>query len=141
MIENNSETLFSATAASSLESILKEGLRRGSYWTNDDDVSAYYAETIEDEGMSPVIIQVSLSALSAEYCRPDHNGLVEPLTYTLGKSQEDVALAWESSEKKWEDSMEIIHSIRYHAVVPADALYVEIADGGSVSLFDYVKNV
>lgn len=131
--------LLSATAASNLPSILAAGLRARSYWTADSDISAYYAETIEDEGSAPVILQVNLQSLDVQFLRPDLNGIEEPLTYTLGMSEEEISESWEDSAQTWQDSMAIIKTLRYDAVIPPVFLSIGLEGGETISLAEYMS--
>jgi hypothetical protein len=135
---SNFEKLYSATSVENLRSILAEGLRSGSYWTDNTDVAAYYRETIEDEGKQPITLQVDFSALDLSYIKPDVNGIVEPLTYTLGVTEEEVSDAWDNSDQSWVASMQIIGSLRYMKVIPSDFLRIELDDGSTLSVKEYL---
>ena len=75
--------LYHVTSKDQLPQILKNGLRAGSYWSNREDITDYYRETIEDEGKEPITISISLSNLNPSHIQPDYNGIEEPLTFTL----------------------------------------------------------
>lgn len=75
--------LFHATSAQKAAAILNEGLNPGSYLAADLALAQYYAETIEDEGLVPVILQLNC-IVSDEHFEPDYPGLEEPVLYPNG---------------------------------------------------------
>lgn len=118
---------YHATSAQNAEKILSEGMREGSYW-GEEDIASYYAETVQDDGETPVIIIVELEdliSLGEEHIAPDHAGIEEPLTFTLGMKEDEVMEAWEECEGTWRDSLEIIRSFRVMAPIPASMMRVE----------------
>lgn len=132
-------TLYHATSREKADLILSEGMRAGSYWA-EDDIAAYYAETVEDEGEEPVILTVQvedLLALSPEAMSPDLNGIDEPLTFTLRATEDEVRERWDASDRSWEASLEIIRSVRFHAPIPADLICEEKPDCGDEPDADY----
>jgi hypothetical protein len=138
---HNFEKLYSATSVENLRSIQAEGLRRGSYWTDNTDVAAYYRETIEDEGKLAITLQIDFSALDLAYIKPDVNGIVEPLTYTLGMTEEEVSDAWDNSDQSWVACMQIIGSLRYMNVIPVELMRIELDDSSTVSVEEYLAAV
>lgn len=133
--------LYHATDLAKLDSIATEGMRGKSYWTNDSDILAYYEETVSDEGASAVALVIDLSDLDVDKIEPDFPGIEEPLTFTLGMSEDAVNLAWESSEKTWMSSLEIIKTVRYCTGIPAERIMVMDAAGVMHRLTDYAASV
>jgi hypothetical protein len=121
--------LYHATASHNLDSISREGLFERTYFTSDEDVMKYYCETIVDEGNVPVALVVRLGDLDVDGIFPDIQGIEEPLTYTLGCTEEEVEEDWKSSEQRWEDSLDIIKTICYKKVIPADVVKYIDASG------------
>lgn len=129
---NANPLLYHATQDASLSSIASEGLRSLSYWTDDEDVLAYYEETIEDEGAVVGIVAIHLDDLiklvGETAIEPDHPGIEEPITGALGRCEDEINEEWDSSDQGWRDSLEIIRSLRCRAPVPAHALLVMNGD-------------
>lgn len=126
-----STTLYHATSTTKAALIETQGMLPGSYWGT-EEIADYYAETVVDEGEDYVIISISLDTLrdlDAAQIVPDHAGIEEPLTYTLGMSEDDVAEAWDESAQDWEASLEIIQSLRFTGPIPADQLTFEYPEG------------
>lgn len=132
--------LYSTTATDNLPSIIATGLRAGSYWTSDEDVANYYASTVEDDGQVPVCLKIRLSALAAAHLAPDLNGIEEPLTYTLGLREDDIKGQWSASDQGWQDSLDIIKTVRFMQAISADALAIEDDAGDDVSLEEFIAN-
>ena len=110
--------LYHATPVEKLESIRKEGVAPISYWGS-IETAEYYAEDTES-----VIIGVPISAFDHNLLEPDYPGIEEPVTYsTIGKPESQVIAEWSACEGTWQDSLEIIESVRYKGVVPFDAFY------------------
>lgn len=104
--------LYHVTARSNINRILEYGLNSGSYWGLTHIVS-YYAETIEDEGEEPLFIKLPIEAFDDDHIEPDINGIYEPLTFTLGMSEDSIIETWESGEGRWFDCLNLIGSVRY----------------------------
>ena len=121
--------LFHATSARNLLSIAREGLRSGAYFTSCDDLLAYYEETVEDEGATPAILQVSLLGLAEAALLPDMPGIEEPITTVIGMSEDDVQDLWNSSGQTWRDSLEIVRSLRYASQISPEMILVVTEDG------------
>ena len=114
------------TSSDLVESILREGLRPGAYLIAEDraEIRDYYAETVADEGNVPVILVVDADRLSVRNFTPDQNGLDEPLTHTLGMTEDDVREAFDATGGTWRDCIEVIGTCRYMGTVPSAALSV-----------------
>lgn len=129
------------TALSNLRSIAEGGLRPGVYLSGDEELAAYYRETIEDDGAVPVVLVVSLSQLDSSALEPDYPGIAEPITTVLGLREEEVHAAWAMKAGSWEDSLELVKSVRYRSPIPANSLRVVAADGMTMALDEYLRNV
>lgn len=104
--------LYHATASSKLPRILKYGIRAPSYWGT-IDIAHYYADDIDDA----VILKLPLSAFDTRYLEPDHASIAEPLTWTIGKSEEEVQEEWAACDGTWQDSLAIVSSVKYTKVI------------------------
>lgn len=113
--------LFHATSQRNYESIVSDGfLSPSSFWAVNEEVHQYYLETISDEGENPVSISIDISELDEAYLLPDMQGLEEPLSFTLKKSEEQIWDEWSKSEGSWRDSIEIIGSLMYSSAIPIE---------------------
>lgn len=120
---------YHATSISKLASIREEGLRAGSYWTVSMPLAEYYAETVADEGETPIILVIPLSLLSHEDRSADHNGVSEPIMSVVrdisGLSNESqVWSAWESSAQDWQASIGLIGSFVFTRPIVAEQLLI-----------------
>lgn len=115
------------TSRDLLESILREGLRPGAYLIGEDGeaIRDYYAETVADEGKEPVVLIVDADALPVIHFAPDQNGLDEPLTHTLGMSEDDVAEEFGATGGTWRACLDVIGTCRYMEAVPATAITLQ----------------
>lgn len=108
--------LYHATSQENMESIKLSGMREKSYWGT-LDIALYYAEVVEDEGLTSVLLKVPISIFEESLLRPDRPGIDEPLTYTLGKSEREVRKEWSKVKGDWRDSLDIIGSVFYEGTV------------------------
>lgn len=110
---------FHVTAQKHLSSVAQHGLREGAYLSHADfpEVQDYYAETVSDEGDEPIVIEIDASGIDVTLLAPDMPGIEEPLSFTLGATDEDIHAQWEASGKTWEDSVNIIGTARYMAPI------------------------
>ncbi len=129
--------LFHVTAKSRLASIAREGLRAGSYWACSDSLVDYYFEVTEDEGEDAVVLRIDLTDLQQDLLCVDRPGIEEPITTALGLDEEQIAELWDGCAQGWRDSLEIIQSVRYMGVVPAQRL-VLMEGGDPIVLLDHV---
>ena len=113
--------LYHASPSQNVEAIRTQGMPAGSYWGT-YDIASYYAEDISDNGDEPHMFRVPLEAFAEAHLVPDQNGIDEPLTYTLGMSEDEVQEEWQASGQTWRDSLQIIGSVRYSVPVPASAI-------------------
>jgi hypothetical protein len=113
------EELYHGTSDLYKQDILKNGIQAPSYWGT-VEIAEYYAKVIaEESGGNPLIIKIPLSEFDQSLLKPDHNSIAEPLTFTLGKSDEDVWEEWElvPDPGTWRDSLDIVESVIYDATV------------------------
>lgn len=82
--------LFHVTSRARLPVIAAEGLKPRSYFAADEDLVAYYKETVEDEGGEPVVLAVDLRDLDAAHFEPDFPGIEEPITTVLGMGEDEL---------------------------------------------------
>ncbi|QTF59122.1 hypothetical protein [Stutzerimonas frequens] len=105
--------IYHATSASNAEKIINGELNSGSYITSCLRLAEYYAETVEDEGESAVILMFELSADAT--LEPDHAGICEPIMPVLRaefdlNSEEDVLSEWELTDGTGWDCLDLIGS-------------------------------
>jgi hypothetical protein len=131
--------LFHATAEKNLQSIAENGLRLRTYFTCDDDICDYYAETLREEGDACVILAVDLADLDPASLSPDFPGIEEPITTCLDIGEEDVAIQWEESSQQWRDSLVIVKTLRCESVIPAASIRVVDDAGEHHLLTEYVQ--
>ncbi len=116
------EFLLHTTSVDVMTPVANQGLLEMSYWARPGAISDYYAETVVDEDKQPVTLRLPLSVLIAFQPEPDYPGLEEPLTYTLGMSEDEVWEQWGQTENTWQECLYLIDSIRVRAAIPADIL-------------------
>lgn len=111
--------LHHATTTDAIEDIRANGLRPGAYFVHEDweNVIEYYESTVEDEGKTPVRLTIDSSVLEQDAFVPDQNGIEEPLTHTLGMSEEEVMEDWQSGPQTWMDCIELIGTCRYSKAI------------------------
>jgi hypothetical protein len=137
--------MYHATGEDALEKIAVEGLRPGSYWSNSEELTRYYAETISDEGRKPRILCIELDALK-QACKegnqslmPDLAGIEEPITGALGKKEKQIWAEWRETKGTWMDSLAIVSSLKCSVGIGACHLQVSDLDSGNdMRLGDYV---
>lgn len=117
--------LYHATSREKADAFLRDGMpAHVSYW-GVYEIAAYYAETVEDEGLVPVVLSVGLSDLEEALLRPDMPGIEEPIATVIGCREADVIAAWSACEGTWRDCLDIVGSLTFSGVVPASALREE----------------
>lgn len=136
--------LYHATAMDALDSIDRTGLKAGSYWTSDEDMLAYYMETIADEGRKPIVLVVdqsdAMKLLETQHTtlEPDWPGIDEPISTVLGMNEEQVRRQWVESARSWQDSLRIIKTVRCPIPLPTSILAVtDDLDGDLLAFADY----
>jgi hypothetical protein len=100
---------------------MENGLRPGSYLGREDIVD-YYAETVSDDGDVPVILEIDAACLTGLSLEPDYPGIEEPLSYTLGMSEDAILDRWQKLPDTWQASLELIGSFRCLDTIPPEAL-------------------
>lgn len=125
MCSEEKNVLYHATALENLASIAQSGMRPHSYWASDDEVHDYYLTTVADEAKTPVTLTVRLGDLAEEHRAPDHNGIDEPLCWTLGKEEQEIWDCWSEGDQTWRESLELIGSLRYDAPIPPEKIYCD----------------
>lgn len=132
--------LFHVTSKKNLASIKQHGLKAETYLASESDLADYYAETVEDEGESPVVLQVALADLDESLLRPDLPSIDEPITTVLNSTEEEIHESWGVAEGTWQDSLELVKSIKYEGVIqPKDILVVTTND--VMLLTDYMQSI
>ena len=124
-----------ATALKNIPSIARDGLKPGSYLASRHELARYYAETVADEGDTPVLLEVRMSApelehlLSSPECmEADHEGIAEPICTVIGKSEEDVWRAWAKGPHDAAASLELVGSARCMVTLPPEKLVAHYAE-------------
>ena len=112
---------YHATSQKKADTILKEGLRPGSYLCL-GDIADYYLETIEDDGDTPALLKVDASDLSRFTLTPDMPGIEEPISSVVGISEEEVWERWGETDQSWQACLALIGSIKSEAPIPADLI-------------------
>jgi hypothetical protein len=113
--------LYHATSLKRREKIRENGLKPGSY-LGEYDIAIYYAGTYEDNGKDADLIAIPLSAIAHLNLVPDQNGIDEPLVATLATTQDEVLSEWEEGDKTWQDSLDLIRSLRCLDRIPPDLI-------------------
>jgi len=111
--------LYHGTSVNAHGQIMATGgfMKAPSYWGT-PEIAEYYAEVVaEEDGSEQVILELPISAFNVAALVPDQNSIAEPLTYTLGRKEEELFTEWEGSDGTWEDSLEIYGSVRYNAAI------------------------
>jgi RNA:NAD 2'-phosphotransferase (TPT1/KptA family)/GNAT superfamily N-acetyltransferase/2'-5' RNA ligase/8-oxo-dGTP pyrophosphatase MutT (NUDIX family) len=93
-------------------------------WWGTAEIAEYYAETAAEE-IGPEeeykIIKLPLSAFNPSLLEADQNSVAEPLTYTLGRSEDELYEEWQNCKGTWEDSLRIYGSVVYNAPIEVTA--------------------
>jgi hypothetical protein len=108
--------LYHATSQSRARSCIETGVRPVSYW-GIGIISEYYIETVEDDGDEGVVLEANLNDFDEAMLEPDYEGIEEPITGVVGKSEDQIWSEWEASGKTWRDSLRIIGSVRYRGII------------------------
>lgn len=125
--------LIHVTSQENYESILRDGtMRDGSYWSNSDSISDYYAECILDEDETPVYLEVEVDDLDQNLLEPDHPSISEPIMTALREhhgwgrniGEEHVWDEWKTKGGTWQDSLDLVGSVIYRLPIPADKLSI-----------------
>lgn len=111
--------LYHVTTLDAIEDIRANGLRPGAYFVHEDwdNVIEYYESTVEDEGKTPVRLTIDSTLLEQDAFVPDQNGIDEPLTHTLGMTEDEVIEEWAACDQTWQDCIELIGTCRYSKAI------------------------
>jgi hypothetical protein len=115
--------LYHATSKKKYAQIEQMGLLPGAYLAT-KPIAEYYAETVADDGDAPVVLRIRFEDIQHLELEADHNGVAEPLTYTLKKSEDEILGAWGACAGSWKDSLEIIGSLRCMSAIPPEILQI-----------------
>ena len=129
--------LYHITNLKNLQSIAANGLNAGSYWSETLDLAAYYEETIMDDGQTPLVVTLSLDDLKDSELEPDYPGIEEPISTVLGLTEEEVWHKWDTTKQTWQDSLNLVHSIRVKTTIPPELLTVEDPFGDTHGIKEY----
>lgn len=134
-------TVYHATDLMSLASISSQGLRPGSFVTTIPELADYYAETVEDEGKTPVVLTMSVRQ-SPDFWLPDNEGIEEPISGVLrdampGFNEQALDGRWNESGKSGLDSLAFIGSAKISRAITKEFIQVDV-DGESMALGDYL---
>ena len=124
--------LYHATSKDKWTKIQEEGLLPGTY-LGEKNIAEYYAETVEDDGDEPIILAVDITDIPDAEVSPDLAGLEEPLTFTLGISEEEIEELWDETDKSWGACLELIGSVRVHCAIPAHSISESLEEDLSLS--------
>lgn len=110
--------LYHGTSTTHLASI-QASMSLASGYYGSRRIAEYYAEEVCDEvGGRPVLIGIPIERFDCLKLAFDRNSLDEPLTYTLGVSEEDVWDEWQAAEQQdWLACYNIVESVRYNGSV------------------------
>jgi len=93
-------------------------------WWGTAEIAEYYAETAAEE-IGPEeeykVIKLPLSAFNPALLEADQNSVAEPLTYTLGRSEDELYEEWQNCKGTWQDSLRIYGSVVYNAPIEVTA--------------------
>ncbi|AXK43815.1 hypothetical protein [Erythrobacter aureus] len=111
--------LYHATSRAIADKVLAEGLSpHRSFW-GVLDIAEYYAEVLDDEGTTSVILSAELAAFDEAQLEEDTPGWEEPITSVLGCSEADVHAAWDHDPRAWRASLDGIGSVVYRGALSA----------------------
>lgn len=108
--------LYHVSPSSNAKSISNTGIQPVSYWSI-GKITDYYEEEVTEDSGEAIVFKVPISQFDESLLEPDYPGIDEPLTYTLGMSEDDVQEAWDKSDQSWRDCLDIIGSVRYRGIV------------------------
>lgn len=108
--------LYHGTTDKHLDNILENGLEN--FYLGSYEVAVYYSEVVVDEdGGEPIVIAIPMDNLDKSKIKIDYPSIEEPLTFTLGESEDDLYELWETSNKTWIDCLNIYQSALYEGSV------------------------
>src|ERR1051326_2427982 len=107
------EYLYHGTSRLRVTKILRQGVSSPSWWGT-ERIAEYYGEVqSEEDGSDPIMLTVPLTAFQVQHLEPDGNSIAEPLTYTLGRKEDDLYAEWQASGQTWLDCLDIYESVIY----------------------------
>jgi len=115
--------LYHGTTTEFLDVIGEEGFSGESYWTSNQTLAGYYADiAAEDEGGESYILKVPFSKFDSSKFGPDRVSILEPITFIIGKTEDEVLAEWDASGKTWQDSLRIVDSVSYYGALQMEDL-------------------
>lgn len=121
--------LTHVTSSDNLQSIMRKGLHAHTCLSASDSLTEYYAETIEDDGDTPVTFGVELSSLNESLLLPDINGIEEPIMSVVRgisgcRDEEALYDAWMNSTQDFKASLELIGSVVFSDTISPNLVSV-----------------
>lgn len=120
--------LYHATSTDVADALMRDGFSdRQSHWGT-EDISEYYAETVDDEneedapGGRSAVVSVLLSDLDPALLGVDQPAVDEPICSAIGMKESEVHEAWDQCDGTWQDSLEIAGSVVYRGSVSPSLL-------------------
>lgn len=117
--------------------VFLDHLKENGFWKNTHfgsyRIADFFANNPSDEiygrgsgTEDPIIIEIPFHMFNKNRFKIDYNMLEEPLTYTLGISEEEVSKLWYDSEQDVQASLDILESAIYEDELPwSDNFQVE----------------
>lgn len=119
------DAFFHVTTVANYRAILISGYIHSDSYFAVEDIAAYYASCIKDEGNTPITLKISAGAFQVDSIDVDHNGIAEPVTYAaFGLTEDDVHEAWEKSDKTALACIDLIGSFQYLRPIPVGLITV-----------------
>jgi hypothetical protein len=120
--------LHHATTTDVADALMRDGFdARQSHWGT-EEVSDYYAETVDDENPEDepskrsAVISVLLSDLDPALLGVDQPAVDEPICSAIGMKESEVHEAWALCDGTWQDSLEIAGSVVYRGSISPSLL-------------------
>lgn len=115
-------SLAHVTSSANLQSIRRKGLNANTCLSASESLTDYYAETVEDDGDTPVTLGIELSSLDASLLMPDINGIEEPIMSVVRaisgcRDEEALYDAWMNSNQDFKASLDLIGSVVYSGAI------------------------
>lgn len=116
-------SLYHLTAATNVESIIKDGVRPISYW-GQLSVVHYYRRLLLHNSDRAMILRVSFENFLAGSFEPDIRGIHHPPNEAIEMTDAEVGAVWDQSAQTWQNCLDLIGSVAYRGVVPINAANV-----------------
>ena len=112
--------LYHVTTEKDLDDTLANGVPGGNRWIADESVARRQAERVAESGENPAIVGIEFNEFQADGLKPDMQGILDP----VDKPKADVEAEWADAKYggRWEDTLDIVGSVQYDDLVPAEAL-------------------